>query len=207
MFEMWIIIIALISWCMLHLNNQRSIIIYAPFNVVKILLAVVVSVALLVFFWNTDINNDIRITLIASLLVVISMLKEGISQNKVVKLGLLSESLQNIESIEIEEETVGEETVSVLKSKATDTPGYFGFGCIVPKVKNKARKYRAIFFTKVQFGEPNETAETKGENIAWQTPAIEGKVMRRIDGTWKEEITVDSLSTAKTWLKEKVNIA
>ena len=97
MFEMWIIIIALISWCMLHLNNQRSIIIYAPFNVVKILLAVVVSVALLVFFWNTDINNDIRITLIASLLVVISMLKEGISQNKVVKLGLLSESLQNIE--------------------------------------------------------------------------------------------------------------
>lgn len=105
MFEMWIIIIALISWCMLHLNNQRSIIIYAPFNVVKILLAVVVSVALLVFFWNTDINNDIRITLIASLLVVISMLKEGISQNKVVKLGLLSESLQNIESIEIEEET------------------------------------------------------------------------------------------------------
>lgn len=105
MFEMWIIIIALISWCMLHLNNQRSIIIYAPFNLVKILLAVVVSVALLVFFWNTDINNDIRITLIASLLVVISMLKEGISQNKVVKLGLLSESLQNIESIEIEEET------------------------------------------------------------------------------------------------------
>lgn len=105
MFEMWIIIIALISWCMLHLNNQRSIIIYAPFNVVKILLAVVVSIALLVFFWNTDINNDIRITLIASLLVVISMLKEGISQNKVVKLGLLSESLQNIESIEIEEET------------------------------------------------------------------------------------------------------
>lgn len=108
---------------------------------------------------------------------------------------------------ELEEETVGEETIKVLKSKGTDSPGYFGFGFVIPKVKNKVRQYRAILLTKVQFGEPNETAETKGESINWQTPAIEGNVMRRIDEAWKEEITVTSLDTALAWLRGKLNVA
>lgn len=108
---------------------------------------------------------------------------------------------------EIDEEEVDEEiTVNVLRSSTEDMPGYFGFGFIIPKVKNNIRKYRAIFFPKMQFGEPNETAETKGENISWQTPAIEGRIMRRVDGVWKEEITVDSLDIAKAWLNKKLNV-
>ena len=108
---------------------------------------------------------------------------------------------------EIEEEAIDEETtVSVLKSTTQDMPGYFGFGFIVPKVKNNVRKYRAILFAKVQFAEPNESAETKGESISWQTPSIEGKIMRRVDGNWKEEITVDSLTLARTWLAQRLNI-
>ena len=107
---------------------------------------------------------------------------------------------------ELVDETVDSANIKVLKSNTEDLPGYFGFGCIIPKVKNKTRKYRAILFTKVQFSEPNETAETKGQNISWQTPAIEGKIMRRVDGNWKEEITVDSLTLAKAWLAQKLNI-
>ena len=106
-----------------------------------------------------------------------------------------------------EDEEVDEETtVKVLKSNTEDLPGYFGFGFIIPKVKNNIRKYRALFFPKMQFGEPNETAETKGESITWQTPAIEGRIMRRVDGVWKEEITVDSLDIAKAWLNKKLNV-
>jgi len=108
---------------------------------------------------------------------------------------------------EIDEEEIDEETtVNVLISSTEDMPGYFGFGFIIPKVKNNIRKYRAIFFPKMQFGEPNETAETKGESITWQTPAIEGRIMRRVDGVWKEEITVDSLDIAKAWLNKKLNV-
>ena len=107
----------------------------------------------------------------------------------------------------IEEESIGTDTtVNVLKSSAEDVPGYFGFGFIVTKIKNNTKLYRAILLTKVQFAEPNETAETKGQNINWQTPAITGKIMRRIDGNWKEETTVDSLATAKAWLAQKLNI-
>ena len=108
---------------------------------------------------------------------------------------------------ELEDEAVDTTTVKVLKSNTEDLPGYHGFGFIVPKVKDKVRKYRAVLFTKVQFAEPNETAETKGQNINWQTPAIVGKLMRRIDGNWKEETTVDSLATAKAWLAKKLNIS
>lgn len=107
----------------------------------------------------------------------------------------------------VETATVGTEQVEVLVSKDEDTPGYFGFGFILPKIKNKTRLYRAIIYTKVQFGEPNESAETKGQNISWQTPTIEGKIFRRIDGVWKKEITTNSLATARAWLAQELNIS
>ena len=102
--------------------------------------------------------------------------------------------------------TVGEETVEEVVSKDTDTPPFVGFGYIQSKMIDKVRKYRAVLFTKVQFGEPDESAETKGQSISWQTPSIIGTIMRRIDGEWKEEATVPTLATAVAWLKGKLNI-
>lgn len=103
--------------------------------------------------------------------------------------------------------TINTEQVEVLVSKDSDKQGYFGFGFILPKIKNNVRLYRAIIYTKVQFGEPNESAETKGQQINWQTPVIEGKLFRRADGQWKREITVSSLATAKAWLAQELKIA
>lgn len=103
--------------------------------------------------------------------------------------------------------TVGEETnVEEVHSKDTDTPPLVGFGYIQSKIVDKVRQYRAIFFTKVQFGEPDDSAETKGQNISWQTPTIVGTIMRRNDGNWKEETTVPTLALAIAWLKGKANI-
>lgn len=101
----------------------------------------------------------------------------------------------------------GDTTVEVLVGKDTDIPGYFGFGFVIPKIENKQRKYRAIIFTKVQFKEPNESGETKGQQINFQTPTIEGKIFRRSDGQWKREITVDNLATAKAWLAQELNLS
>lgn len=106
----------------------------------------------------------------------------------------------------IVEMTIDNETVQELQSNTEDEPGFFGFGFIVTKIKNKVRKYRAIIYTKVQFGEFNETFETKGQNITFQTPTVTGTIMRRVDGNWKEEVTVDSIELAKKWLHMKLNI-
>lgn len=102
--------------------------------------------------------------------------------------------------------TVGEDSVTEVVSKDTDISPYVGIGFIQPKIVDKVRKYRAIFLPKVQFAEPDETAETKGKNISWQTPSIVGTIMRRNDGVWKEETTVTDLDTAIAYIKSKVNL-
>jgi phi13 family phage major tail protein len=104
------------------------------------------------------------------------------------------------------DETVGETTVKNVTSKDTDTSPMLGVAFIQTKIIDNARKYRAVLLTKTQFGEANETGETKGQNISWQTPTINGALMRRIDGVWKEEITADSLATAVAWIKGKFNM-
>ena len=104
------------------------------------------------------------------------------------------------------DETVGEATVKKVTSSDADTPPMLGVAFIQTKIIDNVRKYRVILLAKTQFGEPNETGETKGQNIAWQTPTISGTIMRRVDGAWKEEITADSLATAVAWIKGKFNM-
>lgn len=103
-------------------------------------------------------------------------------------------------------ETLGENTLEVLTGKDDDTPPFVGFGYIQSKTVDNTRQYRAIWYKKVQFGEPDESAETKGESIVWQTPTIVGNILKAADGEWKEEITVPALSTAIAWLKNRANI-
>ena len=40
-------------------------------------------------------------------------------------------------------------------------------------------KYRFFWIYRVKFGVPNESIQTKGDDITYQTPTIEGKIMRR----------------------------
>jgi phi13 family phage major tail protein len=102
--------------------------------------------------------------------------------------------------------TIGEETVTEIVSKDTDIKPYIGVGYIEPKIIDNARKYRAVFFTKVQFAEPDENFKTKGKNIEWKTSSVVGTIMRRNDSEWKQEATVDNLDTAIAYLKSKVNL-
>ncbi len=56
-------------------------------------------------------------------------------------------------------------------------------------------KYRYFWLFKVKFGIPSTSLETKGDSITFQTPSIEGLVMRRnrLDAhdnhPWKVEVT------------------
>ena len=76
------------------------------------------------------------------------------------------------------------------------------------KKSGGADKYRAIFFHKIKFSIPEDAASTQGESIEWQTPTIEGTIMRD-DGAkhgWKSEVTVDSEAVAIAYLKQKLGI-
>ena len=65
------------------------------------------------------------------------------------------------------------------------------------RAKKANGKYRYFWLYRVKFAVPATNLETKGESINFQTPSIEGTVMRRnkVDGKgrhpWKAEVSED----------------
>lgn len=82
-----------------------------------------------------------------------------------------------------------------------------GFRALKPN-----NKYRYFWLYRVKFGIPATNLQTKGDSITFQTPTIEGTVMRRNkpDGTgkhpWKAEVTEGdagvSAETISEWYSE-----
>lgn len=105
--------------------------------------------------------------------------------------------------------TVGEDTdVSELVfDDDMDIPD-LGFGIIIKKKKSGTEQYRAVFFHKVKFNIPEDAATTQGETIEWQTPTIEGTIMRDDSAKhgWKSEVTVNTEAEAEAYIKQKLGI-
>lgn len=80
------------------------------------------------------------------------------------------------------------------------------------RAKKANGKYRYFWLFRVKFGIPETNLQTKGDNITFQTPTIEGTVMRRnkVDGKgqhpWKAEVNEDDtgveISTITGWFTE-----
>lgn len=106
--------------------------------------------------------------------------------------------------------TVGEDTdVSELVFDDDMAIPDLGFGIIIKKKKSGADQYRAIFFHKIKFNIPEDAATTQGETIEWQTPTIEGTIMRDDSAkhAWKSEVTVGTEALAVAYLKQKLGIS
>lgn len=97
----------------------------------------------------------------------------------------------------------GEDGEQGLVAKGDDDGAFVGIGFYATTVKNNVRKYRALWLHKVKFGIPNESMETKGESITFQTPTIEGTILTDVLGVWKEEMIFSKEAEAKAWLNEK----
>ena len=87
---------------------------------------------------------------------------------------------------------------------------YVGFGGVIKKQISSATKYVAVVFPKVQFANPNITADTQGESVTWQTPEITGTVMR--DDTtyhvWRwMSSPMDTEAEAEALVKSKLGVA
>lgn len=107
----------------------------------------------------------------------------------------------------LNEVTIGaSDDIEEVVSKESDEGPYGGLGFYVPIQVNGVRKYRAIWFSKVKFSEPNEQMETKGETVNFQTPSLTGSIDRDVNGIWKREIVVSTETDAVAWLNEKADI-
>ena len=106
--------------------------------------------------------------------------------------------------------TVGEETnVSELVYDDDMEAPDLGFGIIIKKKVTGLYKYRAVFFHRIKFDIPEDAATTQGESIEWQTPVIEGSILRDENAkhAWKSEVTVDTEELAEKYIKTKLGIA
>ena len=89
--------------------------------------------------------------------------------------------------------------VLVSSSEDGGNPVAIGF-----RAKKANGKYRYFWLFRVKFGIPSTNLATKGDNITFSTPTIEGTISRRnkLDGNgnhpWKAEVNADDAGVSST---------
>ena len=96
--------------------------------------------------------------------------------------------------------TSGDTSATVYISNSNDTPIYFGFGQVVPKIKNNKKSYKVEWFPKVQFKPYVTDKTTKGDSLEFATPSIEGTVFTLDNGDWRKRATFETEEEANTFL-------
>lgn len=109
--------------------------------------------------------------------------------------------------------TVGTGQAAVKEYEVTDDPApYVGYGFLRVLLSGGVKKFGALWVFKAQFGENTIEAETKGQQIVWQTPTLDGIIMAvRNDPDGKNHYYryADHFATeaaAAAWLDEKAGI-
>lgn len=89
----------------------------------------------------------------------------------------------------------------VVTSNVNDVAPYVGIGRIITIMESGVIKYIVKFLAKCKFSEPNEDEASKGENTAFSTYELPGKLLIPADGNWKKEKTFTTKSAAITYLE------
>ena len=84
---------------------------------------------------------------------------------------------------------------------SNDVAPYVGWGRVITKMVNGVIKYKVEFLYKVKFSEPSQDDNTKGENLAFATPQLQGIVSQLANGDWSKSETFDSKTEAINYLE------
>ena len=101
----------------------------------------------------------------------------------------------------VEEVTFDEAELKVVQDVASDQPVPVGFGFIERKRVGGADKFRVKFYKKVTFRPIKNSGQTKGRNMEFSTPTVEGVIQTLSDGSWRTRATLDDLETAVAFLE------
>lgn len=94
-----------------------------------------------------------------------------------------------------------------MKDSANDTPNNVGFGCIVKVIENGVKSWMLYWINKVMYDLPAETITTKGDNVTFGTPTINGTAKATLDGFWRIKQFYNTEAEAFAALKAMANIA
>lgn len=99
-----------------------------------------------------------------------------------------------------------EEKEAVIVSRASDAANYVGFGIYTEEKVNGKSMFVAVWLPRSKFSEPANNWTTKGENIEYKTPSIEGEGLADATGTWKETHIFKTEREAQAFLIEKAGV-
>ena len=97
-------------------------------------------------------------------------------------------------------------TPETVLANANDIAPFVGVGFYGKVVRNNKPCYLAKWLKKVQFAEPTDETETKGDTVNFQTPTIEGDVFQLDNGDWKDQAEFKNEAEARSWLEKKAGI-
>lgn len=86
-----------------------------------------------------------------------------------------------------------------------DAAPYLGVGFYATRKVHGVVKFRAVVFLKAKFSEPSEKFSTKGDNISFQTPTINGKISTDKNGNWKKDKTFATETEAIEYIDNILN--
>lgn len=90
--------------------------------------------------------------------------------------------------------------------KTGDNANWVGVGVYVEEILDGKKQYVAIVLYKCKFTEAAMDYETKGENITFKTPSIEGSVSALEDTRWKTTKSFEKEIEAENFIKTTLNI-
>lgn len=97
-------------------------------------------------------------------------------------------------------------TDGVVSVTSNDVAPYVGVGFYGKVLVDSAYKYRAVWLNKVMFGIADEDTATKGETVEFQTPSIEGEIMKDITESLYVQKDFDTEAAAIAYLNAKAGI-
>lgn len=85
---------------------------------------------------------------------------------------------------------------------ANDTAPYIGAGRVVTKLVNNVKKYCVEIIYKIKFKESLPDEKTKGENMEFTTPTLEGDISILANGDWSKSKEFGSKKEAIKYLED-----
>lgn len=85
---------------------------------------------------------------------------------------------------------------------------YLGIGMVIKHIRAGVAAWTGVFLSKVLFNIPNDSAETQGKTISWQTPQLVGKIFRddSANQQWKAMATFSTEAQAIAYINARLSI-
>ncbi|WP_438734012.1 hypothetical protein [Enterococcus sp. AZ128] len=117
MAEAVIIAAFLLLLIVLQVREQKKIKLVAKGSWIKKTLSVVLSITLTTIFWSDNLADQIKLIAFAALIFMFGFMREGFSEDQLIKLGVLAGDFHEFKKIQIEALSNQAQFVSLYKSR------------------------------------------------------------------------------------------